>query len=80
MKYRIDIMRLREGTMTLNGWVLPKEKGKKQYVSLSGERGKKEAEKLYAVSASGIRFSVADSRGNLLPLEYVPMLREDRSP
>ena len=77
MKYRIDIMRLREGTMTLNGWVLPKEKGKKQYVSLSGERGKKEAEKLYAVSASGIRFSVADSRGNLLPLEYVPMLRED---
>ena len=70
MKYRIDVMRLREGTMTLNGWAIPKGRKEKNYTEIPSEQssGKR---------AGGLQFSVTDRGGNRLPLQYVPMLRED---
>ena len=62
MKYRIDVMRLREGTMTLNGWAIPKGRKEKNYTEIPSEQssGKR---------AGGRQFSVTARGGNRLPLQ-----------
>ena len=78
-------MRLREGVMTLNGWVIPQRKKGRAYVDVSDQlsgtntgtgRGMKVA------SADGVRFSILEKseqtgKWERIPFTYVPMLRED---
>lgn len=85
MKNRIDVMRLREGVMTLNGWVIPQKKKNRNYIDISDQLSEAAAgtgKGMQAASADGVRFSVLEkpegmSKWQRIPFTYVPMLRED---
>ena len=78
-------MRLREGVMKLNGWVIPQKKKGRSYVDISDRLSEATAgtgRGMKAASADGVRFSVLmkseqTGKWERIPFVYVPMLRED---
>ena len=78
-------MRLREGVMKLNGWVIPQKKKGRSYVDISDRLSEASAgtgRGMKAASADGVRFSVLQKsvqsgKWERIPFTYVPMLRED---